>query len=461
MTQVINPCAYTKFFVNESFPPMGIPSTTIPIAGTLVLAVTPTVIAFGQAELQLNISVSVPAGSSILGTATYNFLCDGVSISQGPQLLFSSPGGSLTNPEVFNYDVLFLDQTATPGVHTYTVVITNNTAATLTVDNYTFVVYIGQESRCGSGCEGTYILAPTSLCDFDDIGSGTSFTCKTFQANQLFTPLGMFSSVLAPCDILTLPINLCTNTFGQVELALNLSAAILASTPGTVSVLYNFLRDGVSITSGQQFLGTGTIPSLPFEVDVTGDIIYVDTEATPGRHNYTAVITNDSTINLNINNYSFIAINVCNNKNTNNNLCFDSCRRPGTRTLYVNELFKPANAETVIPFTGTNTYAITVNAFVSVNGQAEVEFNTNILYNVLGTLNATYNILRDGLTSIVNGPQVLINKTPGNANPERFNVDVLVVDTGVTTGPHTYTFLITNIGTVNLNLDNYAFVVST
>lgn len=697
-----------KIFVNQSYTPIG---TNTPIApgATLALPLDVFVLNPGQVEVQLNISVRVPMGQTVIENIDYNFLRDGSTITQGIQYLAKNLVSDVSTDDEFLFDTVMVDQTAPVGTHNYIAQIINNGTVNVLIDNYAFVVIVGgdgcqpilppicgpvcgpicgpvcapvcrpicQPSCCDSGniydrdfdhifgrrcCDecGDYdcdcrskrhdykcnhrcddrcrrcthkcdnrckrcdhkcdrrcrkgcihkcddrcrkcchrcddrCIRCTHKCDdrcrrrdpccekkrcddrcddrcndkcrdrcYEDKcrdrccedkwrdrccedkcrdrccedrccedrcckdrccdlivrpgcgqiidGCGGCFQqlpgsiyelqldnrcpgpcplpcplpcpapcplppinnkCKSIQANQLFTPINQLSATITPSNTLTLPIDTVVNSNGQVSLELNLSTHVLAQLAGQINVQYNFLRDGQSLTQGPQYFFQLTVPSLPIgdDFDLTDDVVFVDINAAPGTHTYAVQIINSGTLTFNINNYSFIVVNVCKKQLFNNpSICNPILRIPVAstcpnelvptipRTITVNEVFTPIDVEIVLPPVTNNIMTISIDSFVTLLGQVQLEFNTNLLFSEVGTYEALYNISRDGVS--LTGNQFLVLRNSA-IFPIRANADVVYVDTTAPPGAHVYTITITNTGAVNLNLDNYAFIATT
>lgn len=304
------------------------------------------------------------------------------------------------------------------------------------------------------------------MCDFRSSreSSGRENRCYSSKPKKYFVsqayPATTPALTIAVGASQTFPVDAKVIDRGQVIVQLNIFGSFVAGYTAS-NVTYNILRDGASITQGPQYLilDPFVVPNLVN----TSDVIIVDETADEGNHHYDLIITNNAVTGataFNIDTYSFI-VEVGEKRYVSSSSRCCTCPLM-SKDINVNQKFTPTGTASATIAAG-GTLTLPVDIVLQDPNDVQVEFNAYFLILASETPlsgNIGYEAFRDGV-SITNGPQTIGDATlPALPSNLERNSDIVLIDSDVATGKHTYSFAIYNNTTANISMDNYAFVVS-
>jgi hypothetical protein len=415
--------------VSQKFPSLLLDAYTIPSGQQLTVTRHATVKRNGGAKLSLMTNVT---STSALENSKFEIIRtntktnEAVSITNGAQILLTLTGSGTE----FNFVVSMVDTTVTPGNYKYAFMVYNTSSGVLNIDFSSFIVNTNDNLRFFTSDTSQKFVTPADP-PVAVIPKGTSqsfqFTAKVYEK-------------------------------GGVIIDTNLNIALTILNNQNIQAKYNILRDGQSITNGDQFLyNLGKLKlAQPVTFEDNVSFTLVDADAEVGDHTYTLVVSNTGLVNFYV---DFISFSATTNRNCNGH----------TYATQVYPAITDPDAIVIAPLTRVEIPVVSGRS-----NAAQLSFSLNINSIVPGSIsmaNLLFDILRcsddkDVGVSIINGPQTLIRSGPTTVSPigsanRNFTLSFTCVDKQQQKGCVMYKLVLLNNSTVNnANVDHYSFNVS-
>ena len=238
---------------------------------------------------------------------------------------------------------------------------------------------------------------------------------------QEYPPIGEFARVIAPGESTSLDVRAKISETRQVLIYVNVFLNIL-SEPGQLS--WNVLRDGVSLTEGEQpfdfhLTAAGGEFAIPFEL--------VDTTASLGWHKYSVIFTQGGSLELKLDNLTMIVA------------CLGSKVQLFSKQVFVPT---PGHALTIPP-----TETVTLTLPVKISRSRDIMVYLSALMQLGFGQKINFNIRRGDVT-LIDGVQALADHE--GTSPDNW----VLLDKDVSAGEHVYL-----VDLINTSSTDTAFVV--